>query len=278
MRAVRSAPTLANLMPYTRAVSTLGCPDLPLGQVLALAHRHRLDRVELRALGGTVDLPGYFAQKFGSPERIKDQVPSVPVKIVALDTSLKLTDSTPAAREALLQFVPWAEALGVRWLRVFDGGQTAGADELAEAAATLAWWRELRRQRGWKADLMVETHDSLIDSGAIGRFLALAPGTAILWDAHHTWKKGGEDPVATWRAIAPQVVHVHVKDSVSRASARHPFTYVLPGDGEFPMAPLCAVLQTEFSGCVSLEWEKLWHPYLPPLNDALVAAAKRSWW
>ena len=27
--------------------------------------------------------------------------------------------------------------------------------------------------------------------------------------------------------------------------------------------------------CVSLEWEKLWHPYLAPLDDALAAAAKR---
>lgn len=30
--------------------------------------------------------------------------------------------------------------------------------------------------------------------------------------------------------------------------------------------------------CVSLEWEKLWHPYLAPLDDALTAAAQRQWW
>jgi hypothetical protein len=29
---------------------------------------------------------------------------------------------------------------------------------------------------------------------------------------------------------------------------------------------------------VSLEWEKLWHPYLAPLDDALNAAAKKNWW
>ena len=29
---------------------------------------------------------------------------------------------------------------------------------------------------------------------------------------------------------------------------------------------------------VSLEWERLWHPYLAPLDDALAAAAKRNWW
>ncbi len=126
---------------------------------------------------------------------------------------------------------------------------------------------------------MVETHDALITRGAIERFRSALPGTALLWDAHHTWRKGGESPVETWGGIRASVVHVHVKDSIAVASARHPFTYVLPGDGDFPVAPLFAALQADgFVGPVSLEWEKLWHPYLGPLEDALVAAAARQWW
>jgi sugar phosphate isomerase/epimerase len=263
-------------MPYLRAFSSLGCPELPLGDVLALAARHGLDGVELRSLGGTVDLPAYFAKKFGTPESLRAQRPALPV--VALDTSFKVIGATPAARDALGQFMPWAEALGVARLRVFDGGHSADAAELADGAATMAWWRALRAERGWQADLMVETHDSLFTAEKIGAFLAQAPGTGILWDTHHTWRRGGEDPVATWRAIHAAVGHVHVKDSVSRPSARHDHTYVLPGDGEFPMAPLRAVLQAEYAGCVSLEWERLWHPYLPPLDEALTSAAERGWW
>jgi sugar phosphate isomerase/epimerase len=125
----------------------------------------------------------------------------------------------------------------------------------------------------------VETHDSLWTAEAIGRFLAAAPGAKMLWDAHHTWRKGGENPVATWKAIRPAVVHIHVKDSVDRPSARHPFTYVLPGDGGFPIAPLLAALRADgYAGRVSLEWEKLWHPYLPPLEEALRVAKERRWW
>ena len=263
-------------MPYSRAFSTLGCPEMPLGDALALAQRHRLDGVELRSLGGSVDLPAYFQKKFGSPSQLAAQRPAVP--IFGLSTSLKLIGSTPAAREAFLQFVPWAEALGVPRLRVFDGGSALDAAELTEAAATLQWWRELRAEQGWHVDLMVETHDTLFTAEKIGRLVAFAPGTAILWDTHHTWKKGGEDPVTTWRAIAPHVVHVHVKDSVSQSSARHPFTYVLPSEGEFPMAPLREVLQAEFPGCVSLEWEKMWHPYLPSVEEALTVAARCGWW
>ena len=145
-------------------------------------------------------------------------------------------------------------------------------------ADTVAWWRAERKKHGWKADLMIETHDALFTAASIKQFLALAPGTAILWDSQHTWRNGSEAPLDTWRAIKSHVVHIHVKDSISQPSAKHPFSYVLPGEGEFAMPPLRAALAAEFTGCVSLEWEKLWHPYLAPLDDALTAAAQRNWW
>lgn len=263
-------------MPYRRIISTMGCPELSLGDAVALAQRHGLDGIELRSLGGTIDLPAHFAAAYGTPEKLAAQKPALPV--TALCLSLKLTGATPTDRAAFLQAVPWADALGARWLRVFDAAAGSGPAGLAEAAASVQWWREQRAKHGWRADIMVETHDSLLTAAAVERFLEACPGTAIRWDSHHTWKKGGEDPLVTWRAIKAAVVSLDVKDSVSRPSAKHPFTYVLPGEGEFPMAPLRAALAAEYTGAVSLEWEKLWHPYLPPLDAALAAAASHGWW
>jgi sugar phosphate isomerase/epimerase len=265
-------------MSYTRVISTLGCPELTLEAVGALARQHGIGDIELRALAGTMDLPAHFAAVYGTPEKLAVLGWAMGVKIVGLSTSLKAVGGTGADRTAFLQFIPWAEALGVPWLRVFDGGQVADAAELAEAAATVKWWRELRAKNGWKTDIMIESHDSLLTAAAVQRFLEMSPGTAIRWDTHHTWKKGGEDPVATWRAIKDAVVSIDVKDSVSRPSAKHAWTYVLPGEGEFPMTPLRAVLQAEYSGPMSLEWEKLWHPYLPQLDEALRVAKQRGWW
>jgi sugar phosphate isomerase/epimerase len=262
-------------MSYQRAFSSLGCPEFSLEQTLALAQRHALPAIELRALGGTVDLPEYLTRTYGSPAALAGNLRGQPVRIIVLGTSLKLVGAAPGDREKFLAFVPWAEALGVPHLRVFDGGVTLDSAELAEAAATMNWWRGQRVQHGWQTDLLVETHDTLITAGIISRFLAAVPA-AILWDTHHTWKKGGEDPVATWRTIGSQVGHIHVKDSVSRPGPKHPFTYVLPGAGEFPMAPLRRLLESEYAGAVSLEWERLWHPALPPLEAALQAAA--GWW
>jgi sugar phosphate isomerase/epimerase len=161
---------------------------------------------------------------------------------------------------------------------VFDGGRTADAAEIARGADTLRWWRALRAARGWAVDLMVETHDALVTTPGIERLLAAAPSTAILWDAHHTWRKGGEDPVATWRVIGSHVVHVHVKDSLPSTGPRLPYAYVLPGTGEFPMAPLRRALGGSWAGTLSFEWEKLWHPQLPELDEALRSAAERRWW
>ncbi|MBL9210445.1 MAG: sugar phosphate isomerase/epimerase [Opitutaceae bacterium] len=266
-------------MTLTRCFSSLGCPELSLEATLALAAKHRVPLVELRVLDGSVDLPAYFSAHFGTPERLAAYVAGAGGRIVALDASLRLVGGTETERADLAALAPWAEALDARWLRVFDGGKAMTPEETAAAVATLRWWRELRAAQGWRVNLMVETHDSLLSAAAIGRFRAAAPDAAILWDAHHTWRKGGEDPVVTWRAIHGAVVHVHVKDSIGVPSARHPFTYVLPGDGEFPAAPLLAALQADgFAGPVSLEWEKQWHPYLPSLDTALTVAAARRWW
>jgi len=264
-------------MPYQRIISTLGCAELNLPEAFALAARHRIDALELRALGNTLELPLYLAKHHGSPETLARELRESGGRIAAFDTSLRLTGASPIEREKFLEFVPWAEALGVPWLRVFDGECAKDDARMAEAAATLRWWQELRTQHGWRVECMVETHDSLLRSADITRFVAGVPGAKVLWDTHHTWKRG-EDPLVTWRAIRPHVAHVHVKDSVSKPSAGYPFTYTTPGDGEFPMVPLARALREEFTGGIALEWERLWHPYLAPLETALDSAAARAWW
>ncbi len=274
------SPSILNYsVPLLHAISTLGCPDLPLDDVATLLRAHGLDAAEVRCVAGTLDLPTYFAATYGTGENLAAHLRSLDLTLVSLDTSFQLIGSTPAQREEFLRFVPWAEALGLRWLRVFDGGKAGTDAEFAEAAATHRWWRDLRQANGWTVDVMVETHDLLFTSALIDRFLADAPGAALLWDSHHTWRRGREDPVATWSAIHAHVVHLHVKDSIEVPSDRHPFTYVLPGEGQFPIAPLLARLNEDrYSGYVTLEWEKRWHPYLPPLETALAQATRIGWW
>ena len=263
-----------------RAFSTLGCPDADLDAAIALAAKFGLDGLELRALADTINLPSYLATHYGAPEGFGLAARAFKIPIVALDTSLHLADAKSSDREQFLAFVPWAEAAGIRWLRVFDGGtHLSERGAIAAAAETVKWWRDVREEYDYGVDIMVETHNRLFNTPTIKRFLNAAPTTSLLWDSHHTWKQGGEDPVATWRAIQAHVVHIHIKDSVPIPTPTHPYKYVLPGAGDFPAAALRGALGADnFSGVLSLEWEKLWHPDLPSLDVALRTAADSGWW
>jgi len=263
---------------YVRAFSTLGCPELTLDAVIALARKFGIAAIELRALGGSLDLPAYFSSLSTTPAALVAGMSGEGVYIAALGTDFRLIDGTEADRAKFLEFVPWAEALGVPRLRVFDGGSIAEGAELERAVATMHWWAALRAAQGWKTDIMIETHDALVTASAIGRFVRAVPDAAILWDTHQTWQKGREDPVATWQAIRTQVVHIHVKDSLPAAHPPGSVRYALPGAGRFPMAALRRTLARTYKGPVSLEWEKRWHPELPTLEAALCAASEAAWW
>jgi sugar phosphate isomerase/epimerase len=259
--------------------SSLGCPECDLDGMFATAKRYGLESVELRAVEGSIDVPGWLRRRFESPEAFAAHVAGAGVRIASLDTSLRMIDGDAAAREKLLEFLPWAEALGGVPLRVFDGGSTWGTESRVAAAAAMAWWDERRTGEGWRSEWIVETHDCLFDADSIAACMADAPKSVrILWDTHHTWKRGGENPTATWARIRKWVRHVHVKDSVSRPSGRHPFSYVFLGDGEFPLQETLSVLERDgYASPVSLEWERMWHPELPSLEAALERGRQDGW-
>lgn len=264
---------------YFRAFSSLGCAELELDEVLAIAKRHEIDAVELRALGDSIDLLGYFEAKFKTPQGLADHIAASGVRVVALDASCHVISNDESERDELIALAPWAHALGGAWLRVFDGGENLNATELARASEMLTWWQQQRDEHGWTCDLMIETHDTMVTSSQINRVLEAAPsGTWVLWDALHTWNLGGESPTDTWKGISESVSHIHVKDAVpgkDMQGTRH----TLPGDGEYPMSELRSVLRSsDYRGALSLEWARKWHTYLPTVDEALTAAKANQWW
>ena len=235
--------------------------------------------MELRALNGTIDLVAEFTRVFGLPSGLKVWAARQRIRVAMIGTSFRLRGNTASDREALLAFVDWAEVLGAPWLRVFDGCKTGDVGEIAEAVATLAWWAGERERRGFMVDLATETHDATADPASLHAFLAAAPKCRILWDAHHTWRRGGEMPRETWAYLRPHVVHVHFKDSGTTPGVGEGYAYVPPGDGEFPLAKLVDLLVVDgYAGALCLEWERMWHPALAPIETALDRLDRFSWW
>lgn len=162
-----------------RAFSTLGCGDAELSDVMMLAERHAIPCVELRALGGGIDLPGYLSARYGDPARFAKVTDAMPARIVSLGTSFLLAANSADCRRTLLDYVPWAEACGASSLRVFDGGKKADAEEISHARSTLQWWQRLREEEGWHVDIAVETHDAFAREGKVPAIPEGSGGAAI---------------------------------------------------------------------------------------------------
>ena len=264
-------------------ISTLGCHELDLTAVCQLAATHRVRHLEIRSLADCLRLPEYLDANYpadaASVQKTLDQYRQ---SIIALNSGFSLISAGDKDRDELLEFARWADLLGVPFVRVFGGGDMntpLSQSDLQTAVHHLQWWKRQREQNNWRTQIALETHGGF-SSGKRCCQLAEAFGspTEIIWDTHHTWKLGQESFQQTWDQLGPMVRHVHVKDSVSVPSARHPYSDVLPGKGEFPFFEACTVLhENNYDGVVSLEWERKWHPYLSDLETALVALDDSGW-
>jgi sugar phosphate isomerase/epimerase len=268
---------------FQSCFSTLGCPDLTLQEVLALSKEYDIDCLELRSLEDRIDLPGYLPGLPGGMDGVRKALGSVKNGVRVLGTSFKLVGAKEGSREELVEFARLAEEIGAPFLRVFGGGKWGAPltdDNYQEAVDFLNWWQEQREANGWNAEVVIETHDALSASPPLLHlFDRLGRSVGIIWDSHHTWKLGRESPFETWGHLGEFIHHVHIKDSISEPSARHPYTYVLPGAGGMPLEEVFGILKKEgFTGSVALEWEKMWHPYLADISQALAVCRENGWW
>jgi sugar phosphate isomerase/epimerase len=262
--------------------STLGCPGLTLPDVCRLAAEFKLGAIELRALHNRTDFPKYVAEEKLLPGRVRDLLKPFHGQIVVAGSDFKLIGNSESNRVDFLAYCKWAEFWEIPYVRVFGGGmfgQPLAAAEQAEAVKSVHWWQKENQQRNWRTEILLETHDAFSNSAPCVQLCErLDQPLGIIWDSHHTWRLAGESPAESWSQLGPWVRHVHFKDSVDLPSTRHPFTYVLPGTGQVPLREIMNLLrQKQFAGVVSLEWEKMWHAYLPDLREALVCLQTQDW-
>jgi len=187
---------------------------------------------------------------------------------------------TDAARRAAgldeaRRFIDLAPALGAPYVRVFGNTWVKGEPHEATLARVAAGLRELgdhARPRG--VTVLLESHGDFTQSPTLLSIMRQAdsPAVALLWDAHHTFAFGHEDPEATARQIMPYVRHVHLKDCVPAGNDRR---YVLTGTGEVPVRrQVEALARAGYRGLYSFEWEKRWHPEIEEPEVAFAQYAR----
>lgn len=99
-----------------------------------------------------------------------------------------------------------------------------------------------------------------------------ADSVGLLWDAHHTYVEGHEQPEDTFRRLGRFIHHVHLKDSLPSGGGRR---YVLTGEGDIPVRRQVELLAgSGYRGAVSFEWEKRWEPEIEEPEIAIPQFAR----
>lgn len=265
---------------YPIAFSTLGCPAWPWKTVLEHADRLGYAAIELRGIEGDMDLPK-------RPELVGDRLKATKADLAALGLvisdlggSSNMHEKDAAAREKQLdegrRFIDLAHAMGVPYVRMF--GDRIPPDEPREEVmkrVSEGFQRMADHAKPAGVTVLIESHGDFTRSGDLEEILTRvgSPHFALLWDAHHTFVAGKEEPAATWARLGRYVRHTHLKDSKAEGAGRR---YVLTGSGEVPIAEQVKVLAgAGYRGYYCFEWEKKWHPTIEEPEVAFPHYAKK---
>jgi sugar phosphate isomerase/epimerase len=245
--------------------STLGCPTWPWSRILSFAAEHDFASIELRGILTNMDLSKVPEL---APEHIADakrQLAAHGLSVSCLGASAQMHDMDPVKHAAQLdearRFIDLAQSLGAPYVRVFGNEYVAGvprAEMLAHIAGALRELGDYAKPKN--VTVIIESHGDFTDSPALLDILQRAdsPNVALLWDAHHTFVSGKEQPEDTVRQLGRYIRHTHLKDSVAAGTDRR---YVLTGTGDVPVKrQMTALAKIGYRGFYSFEWEKRWHP------------------
>jgi sugar phosphate isomerase/epimerase len=246
------------------AFSTLGCPQWELPQVARAAREYGYQGVELRALGGGLDLLGRPEFAPGEIGRTREWLAEQGLEVCCVDTSCTFDSASEAERrrqeDAAARHCELAAALGAPLIRVFPDLIPEGAtreetrDRVAESLRRVAE----RAPAGVRVGL--ETHGDFAAGSATAEIMRLAdhPAARVIWDAANSFSTG-EAVEDSARAVAPYLAHVHLRDA--RPMGKEHWTPVLAGRGLVPFDRIVAALgELGYAGFVSFEFEKYWHP------------------
>jgi sugar phosphate isomerase/epimerase len=260
------------------AFSTLAFPDASLATAMSLGRSWGYEGVELRLIDGELIDPALPAANRAA---VKQTVAAAGLPVVAVDSSIRLTDDD--AGPDLASFLELASDWESPLVRVFGGALPNGDPDrkaaLARAARVLEASVPLAERLG--VAIGVETHDSFSASSVVAELLAMVPAGAVgaVWDSQHPHRMG-QRPDEVWADIGPRTLLAQVKDARQDPTRTDGWQLVLLGDGEVPVREMLDLLRAGgYPGCVSVEWEKRWHPDIEEPAVALPQhlSVLRSW-
>jgi sugar phosphate isomerase/epimerase len=254
------------------AFSTLAFPDATLASAVSRGRRWGYAGVELRLIDGELIDPSMPA---ADRARVKRTVAAAGLPVVAVDSSIRLTDDDPGPQ--LRRFLELASDWESPLVRVFGGTLAPGGlvrrEQFLAAARALESSVPLAGRLG--VAIGVETHGDFSASSTVAEVLAMADPEWVgaVWDSHHP-HRAGERPAEVYANLAGRILLAQVKDA-RRSHARRvdpgdDWQLVLLGEGEVPVRQMLRLLAAGgYQNWISVEWEKRWHPEIEEPEVAL---------
>ncbi len=249
--------------------STLGCTEYSLSEALTLAQIFGISALELRGLCGEVNIRKMQELLPENRTQTKEKFREYGIAPLILGTSCSFHDEAKLDNfiEEGIYAIDTARDIGFRGIRVF--GNNIKGDEgecISRIARGILILCEYASDKG--VEVLLETHGDVNTAarlGAVAEICGKYESFGLIWDVCHTRNTYGEN----WRAFCDDfrtlIRHVHLKDVT-------PEVLVLPGKGTLPLREMAEYLvMNGYDGAFSLEWERKWHPDLPPIEDALTA-------
>lgn len=254
--------------------STLACPHWQAETIIAKAIEFGYDGIEWR--GGPQghvqpEMPG--AQKATLQKMLMD----TGLITVAVTAYTSFVSSVAKERKAnldeLRQYTDLAAELDAPYVRTFLGELPEGTQPdpslYKNISDCLNLASEYAESVGVK--IAIEPHDDFVRASTIVPILNQVqhPALRVIWDIGNAFA-AGENPTQSFALLKDRLAYVQVKDGKGRAPD---WQLCSLGEGDIPLSQAFELLlDNNYPGAFSVEWEYAWHPELDPPEIALPAA------
>ena len=256
------------------AFSTLGCPDWELPQIVQTAQRLGYDGVELRAVGGSLDL-------LGRPEFSDSQLASTRalfedqhIEICCVDTSCTFHSPNSHERreqvELALKHAELAARLHAPLIRIFPDTIQTGVSREATRDYIVESLQQVAERLPDGVTAALETHGDFARAESAVEIMTLVNHSRVrlIWDVANS-AAAGDSTGDAGRTVHPYLSHIHLRDARPLIGSEH-WLPVLVGDGKVSFSETLAVIkELNYDGYISFEWEKYWHPEIEEPEVAL---------
>lgn len=253
--------------------STLGCPNASLDQIIDYCNKYNIKGIEVRGINGIMEnhlIPEFFPK---NQEETLDKLSKNSLEIIGLGTSVRFHDKDNF-NNAIIEgkkAIDICQQMKIPNIRVFGdkieilSKRENTITEVINGLIVLCTYNT-------NIDVLLEIHgdfNTIENITPILENMKKYKNFGILWDIQHSDKIYKDNWQDFYYVIKPYIKRVHIKDYIRQTKSAD-FKLTTIGNGQIPIKQIVTqLLEDEYLGYFSLEWEKKWHEDLPDISVAL---------